>query len=614
MKKIYFPVILLISFFSVASFTMSCKKNFFTATSTTNLSQTTIFTDSANAEGFLANIYANAGFASSPSRFTYTTLSGSVIPCGGLDAACDEAEISHTYSTTALAFALGSVNAGNVTDDAFKTCYAQIRTVNQIYANLSVVPLKSANKVQMKAEAQFLRAWFYFILLEHYGGVPIIGNNIYTYTQFISEHRRSFADCVNYITSQCDSAAAILPTTQTGAAYGRASAGACLALKARVLLYAASPLFNNPGGLANKTPQDIATAQTIIVSGKSVTVPADTIKSYVGYLTYDQHRWQLAENAANAVIGLGVYKLGTDSTNVAGYGEEGAFQEMFTERPNTEYIFQEMEPNANTILENLFQPPSRTGSNGSFPYQGLVDAFPMANGKAITDPTSGYNPNNPYANRDPRLRYSIIYDQSLLGNRTPNGQINGYSPVNIFIGSYNGNTTGTDAVYQGTPTGYYCNKMLDPQAISQGFFAVTNRCLPLIRYAEIGLDYAEAANEFEGPTANVYQAVNAIRQRAGIPGLPTGLTKDQMRTAIQNERQVELAYEGHRFFDVRRWVIADQTENINASGMEVDRNGASVTYKQFIVRQHTFHTQMYLWPFPQTEIGKGAGLAQNPGY
>lgn len=472
MKKIYVPVILLISFFTAASVTMSCKKNFFTATSTTNLSQTTVFTDSANAEGFLANIYENAGFAVSPTRFTYKTLSGTYIPCGGLEAACDEAEISHTFSTTALAFALGSINAGNVTDDAFKTCYAQIRAANQIYANLSSVPIKSANKVQMKAEAQFLRAWFYFILLEHYGGVPIVGNNVYDYTQTISEKRRSFADVVSYITSQCDSAAMTLPTTQTGPNYGRASQGACLALKARVLLYAASPLFNNPtpGGFGpdgNKTPQDIATAQTIIVGGKTVNIPIDTVKSYAGYLTYSANRWQLAKDAASAVIGLFAYKLNTDVTSIPGYGAENALQYMFSLRPNPEYIFTEMEPNANTLLEGLFQPPSRTGANGAFPYQGLVDAFPMSNGKAITDPTSGYDPNNPYANRDPRFESSIIHNGTLIGNRTPNGQINGYSPVVTALfftnGAYNG---GTDAVYQGTPTGYYNNKMLDPAAIS----------------------------------------------------------------------------------------------------------------------------------------------------
>jgi len=608
MKKIYVSAITFIFFFFMILGMVSCKKDSFLGqTTTTNLTQTTIFSDSAYAEGFLANIYSNAGFATSPSRFTYVTSSNATIPCGGLDAACDESETSHTYSTAALEFAIGSVNAGNVkptatSDDAYNTCYTQIRAVNQLFKNISTVPIKAANKAQMVAEGRFLRAWYYFILLEHYGGVPIIGDTLYTYTQYIPAVRSTFAQTVSYITSQCDSAAKVLPTTQSFIGYGRASAGACMALKARTLLYAASPLFNKPPSATAEAPSDIAS------SG---------VKPLVGYTSYDPTRWQQAEAAAYAVIQLQAYQLYSDSSNIPGYGEEGAFQQLFTERYNDEYIFQLMEPGGNSILEGLFNPPSRTGANGAFPYQGMIDAFPMANGKAITDPTSGYDPTNPYANRDPRLRYSIIYDQSLLGNRTANGQIDGYSPVNIYLYPVNGVLTGgTDAVYQGTPTGYYNNKMCDPQAISEGFFAVTNRCLPLIRYAEILLDYAESANEYEGPTTLVYEAVNAVRQRAGLNPyqLPTGLTQTQMRTAIQAERRVELAYEGHRFFDVRRWLIADQTDNIEAQGMEVDRNGSNAAYNIFAVRKHNFRTAMYLWPFPQSEIGKGSGLVQNPGY
>ncbi len=598
----------------------SCKKEgFLNATATTNLNKQTVFTDSANAEGFLANIYSNVGFSISPTRFSYTTSTLVSIPCGGLDAACDESEISHTYSTAALAFALGSVNAGNVPDgsvqssvasaDAYYVCYQQIRAVNQLFANISKVPLLASNKAQMLAEARFLRAWYYFILLEHYGGVPIVGNAIYDYTQTIPTKRSTFDQCVIYITGQCDSAAQVLPVVQTSLGYGRASGGACLALKARVLLYAASPLFNKPASMASvQAPSDIASA---------------TVRPLVGYPSYDATRWATAEAAAMAVIQTHAYQLFTDSTFLAGYGEEVPFQYLFTIRgtmnnvTNNEYIFQLMFP-PNDYLEGLFQPPSRTGANGAFPYQGTVDAFPMANGKAITDPTSGYNPNNPYAGRDPRLKCTITYDQSLLGDRTPNGQIQGYSPVNIYLTNSGGALSGgTDAVYQGTPTGYYNNKMLDPDAISGGlYFNPTSRCLPLMRYADILLDYAEAANENEGPTALVYQYVNEIRQRAGLNpyALPAGLTQVQMRAAIQTERQCELAYEGYRFFDVRRWLIADQTENIEAQGMEVDRTSTTATYKIFPVRKHNFTTKMYLWPFPQAEIGKGGGLVQNPGY
>jgi len=615
MKKIYFPIIAL-TFFSFAMTFMvsSCKKEgFFTATSTTNLSQTTIFNDSANAVGFLANIYSNVGFSTSPGRFYYTNASGTNITCGGLDAACDESEISHTFSTTALAFAIGSVNGGNVTDDAFKTCYTQIRAVNQLLKNLPVVPLQAANKIQMKAEARFLRAWYYSILLQHYGGVPLVGDTLYNYTDVISEKRATFANLVNYIVSECDSAATILPASQSGLGYGRASKGSCLALISRVLLYAASPLYNN------SNPSSFG--QNGNASPASLTGNA-TLQSYIKYPTYDATRWTLAKNAANAVINLGAYQLSTDSMFLAEYGEESAFQYLFTLRYNNEYIFQLMLGSGNNYLEDLFNPPSRDGGNGAFPYQGMIDAFPMQNGKAITDPTSGYDPTNPYAGRDSRLKASILYDQCLMGNRTPTGAINGYSPVNIYLTNVNGVLVGgTDAVYQGTPTGYYNNKMVDPNSVAAAVQAPAYTCLPLMRFAEILLNYAEAANESGGPTADVYQALETLRKRAGISpgtdgtyGIGAGLSQTQMRVAIQTERQIELAYEGQRFFDVRRWLIADQTENIEGEGMEIDRTGTSVAYKPFAVRKHTFTTKMYLWPFPQAEIGKGSGLVQNPGY
>jgi len=626
MKKIYVPVIVLILFPLMSGFLVSCKKNsFLQANNTTNLTQSVIFSDSAYTVGFLANIYSNIDFSASPSRFTYTTLSGAGIPCGGLDAASDESEVSHTYSTTALAFALGSVDQNNVTDDAFKTCYGQIRAVNQLFQNLSKAPLQSVLKTEMLAEARFLRAYYYFILLEHYGGVPIVGYNVYDYTQPIPETRATFDQTVTYIISQLDSAQKVLPMIQTGANLGRASGSICMALKARLLLYAASPMFNEPNGMANKGPLDIASSAQ---------------KPLVGYTDYQLSRWALAKNAAYAVISLGQYRLATDSNYLSGYGEEGAFQYMFTQRQNPEYIFQYNQPQSGGLaanyLEGLFNPPSRTGANGAFPYQSMVDAFPMHNGKAITDPTSGYDPNNPYANRDPRLRYSIVYNGSLLPIRENNGSIPGYSPIITALPFVDGveQQGGQDAVHQGTITGYYNNKMVDPASVANaGLASPTNRCLPIIRFAEMLLDYAEASNELNGPTDSVYLSLELIRKRAGISpgttldiagrptyGLAAGMSQAQMRTAIQNERRIELAYEGHRFFDVRRWLIADQAESQQEYGMQVDMNSTTgsnvvtLSYKPFAVRKHNFSTRMYLWPFPQSEVGKGRGLIQNPGY
>ncbi|GAB3931921.1 RagB/SusD family nutrient uptake outer membrane protein [Mucilaginibacter myungsuensis] len=566
----------------------SCKKGggFLDATATTDLTQASVFADSARTIGFLANIYAGANFSANPGRFGV----------GGMDAATDESEPSRASSTTASAFATGTINAGIVEDRPYSICYTNIRAVNQLLKNLPRTPMRAVNKARMVSEARFLRAWYYAALVKHYGGVPLLGDTLLTYENQINVKRNTYDQCVKYIVSELDAAAAGLPNRQTGQDYGRASKGACLALKSRVLLYAASPLFNG----------------TTLVADAGGSASPDL----VGYPTADPNRWKDARDAAAAVVALATFSLHTEpADNVAANVPGAGFQGVFTRRENTEYIFQYLNVGSSD-LENLFLPPSRAGSNGAFPYQGMVDAFPMANGKLISDPTSGYNPNDPYTGRDPRFNYSIIHDQTVLLVRLGNGTTNGRAPVNIFIGTYNGQSTGVDAVKQGTVTGYYTNKMLDPNAIAATILFGSRRVFPLMRYAEVLLNYAEAANEYEGPTTLVYDAMNAIRQRAGLNPyqLPTGLTKDAMRTYIQNERRIELAFEEHRFWDVRRWKIAPQTENVQSEGMEVRRTGNSVTYNRFNLTKHSFRPAMYLWPFPLSETGKSPSLVQNPGY
>jgi hypothetical protein len=583
MKQLYFQAIAY-SLFLVLFLLASCKKDgFLGQTSTSNLTEETVFKDSANTVHFLAGIYANVNFSFAANRFTYGPNAFSQTPNGGLDASSDEAEVFKSGGSTALAWETGTINAAVVTDDAYKKSYVNIRAVNQLLKYLPKSPINSFAKTQMKAEARFLRAWYYAILVKHYGGIHLVGDSIYNYTDKIPVTRNTYEQCVNYIVSECDAAAQDLPTTQSGVSYGRASKGACLALKSRVLLYAASPLFNASPVTGAKDP------------------------ALVGYTSPDPERWKAARDAASAVISLGAYALYTDNST-PGIG----FQTVFTKRYNTEYIFEFMSNNGNYDLEALFQPPSRTGQNGAFPLQGLVDAFPMANGKLITDPTSGYKPQDPYTGRDPRLNFTVIHDQTPLQNRLASGS----SPVNIFQGTFNGVVAGPDAVHLGTQTGYYTNKMLSPTAVANDFIHPTERVLPMIRYAEVLLNYAEASNEYDGPTALVYNAMNAIRQRAGLNPyqLPAGLSQADMREAIHNERRIELAFEEQRFWDVRRWKIAEQTDNIQTMGMEVNRNGAAVTYTQFAVRKRNFRPAMYLWPLPQSEVAKSPELIQNPGY
>jgi hypothetical protein len=585
MKKLAFLALL---FFGLAAVFSSCKKSgFLDQTVTSSLDETSTFSDSSNAMQFLNNIYVNIGFATDPKRYhdgpPITTYSA------GLEAACDEAEGPNAASTNGfIQFATGSVNPTVVPSDAWKICYSNIRAVNQFLKHIPVIPFNSALKAQVSAEARFLRAWYYTMLMQHYGGVPLIGDTIYATADNISVKRNSYRQCVNYVLSECDAAGAVLPVTWTGAQYGRASRGACLALKSRVLLFAASPLFNN-GGLAGGNA---------------------ALDSVVAYPDADPNRWQLAADAARAVIALNAYQLFVDSTSKPGELGYG-FQELFTKRYNTEYILNSMMGD-NKYLESLWDLPSRGGSGGSHPYQEIVDVFPMSNGLDITDPNSGYDPNNPYQNRDPRLGYTIIHDSTLrvtFGTNQP-------SPALLYI-----NTAVTppiassgDAVHKGTLTGLYIYKMVDPTVINNSV-GNTTRVIPLIRYAEIALNFAEATNEATGPTPEVYQAVESIRQRAGLRPyqLPTGLDQVQMRAVIQKERRLELAFEGFRFFDVRRWMIAEQTENQMMHGMEVDR-GPGVVYKPFNVRKHNFTKAMYLWPLPLSEIAKSPELLQNPLY
>lgn len=545
------------------------KKNFLDQTETTDLNEQTVFADSARTVAFLNNIYVDIGFAENVTRFGN----------GGLDAASDESEPQKSAAvTTSVQFATGTVNPAIITGDAWNTCYADIRRVNQLLRNVHNTPVPSFVRNVMVGEAHFLRAWYYANLVKHYGGVPLVGDTVYDVNDHISAARNTYKECVDYIVAECDAAAGSLPLTRIREDYGRASGGAALGLKARVLLYAASPLFN--GG------------------------NVDAANTLTGYTDNDPQRWKLAADAAQAVMDSHAYSLYEDNTTAPGYG----FYYVFTQRVNTEYLLARMQ-SGNRELETAWQPPSRNGANGGFPYQQTADAFGMANGLPITDPSSGYDPEDPYTGRDPRFAYSFIRDQTLL---IQNNSLQ--EAVNIYL-TADGKASSQDAVHAGTPTGYYTNKMLDANIAANNIHG-SARCFPLIRYAEILLDFAEASNEFDGPTQAVYDAVDLVRRRAGLSPyeLPAGLSQAGMRSAIQAERRVELAFEGHRFWDVRRWKIASVTENQQMNGMEVRRNGSNVTYTVFPVRKHNFRDAMYFWAIPQSETAKSPELKQNPSW
>jgi hypothetical protein len=243
------------------------------------------------------------------------------------------------------------------------------------------------------------------------------------------------------------------------------------------------------------------------------------------------------------------------------------------------------------------------------PTQNLVEAFPMRNGKAITDPTSGYNAATPYINRDPRFNYSIIFNESRYATS---------SGSQTAVLTYE--SSGSDG-FPATTTGYYSRKMCD-STISANSSSNTNRAWPLIRYAEMLLNYAEAINEAGQPQL-AYPKLIELRSRAGIDpgtnnlyGLKANMTIAEMRDVIQNERRIELAFEDHRWVDIRRWKIAMVTNNQFNKIMRITRasNGTYTYNREESVRRHNFRPEMYLLPIMNDEIRKMPAMVQNPGW
>lgn len=605
---------------------VSCTdSSFLDETLTTDLDREVVFSDSTYTAGFLTDIYTSIGFDTDPDRFSITAF-GITTDYGGLQTACDEAMYKRTSTiTTDVMFATGTINSQLVSDDAWKKCYASIRKVNIFLKYVDGSPIAEGVKKQYIAEARFLRVWYYAILLRHYGGIPLIGDAVYDITDEMKTTRDTYEDCVNYIVGECDAIINlnVLAKRRTGRDYGRISEAACRALKSRVLLYAASPLYN---GIDDKY------------------APTDEYKKLLGYPTFDQERWKKAYDAALDVIAMQEYRLfvwnktgdanSSNSTPEMGWGFYAVTSmpsdfANFTEDPDNQpgeiykqgafcEVILDKTADKGNHREKLYGPPTSGGNGASgYVYKDLADLFPMVDGKPIGESTYQYDILNPNVNRDPRFTNSILFD----GGYFCTG-VSAYTQIRISQGA--GATS--DAVYQGTPTGLYVKKTTSRATCGNSYIGCP-QSRPLIRYAETLLNYAEAANEYYGPNhsdqyTSVYDALKAIRSRAGIEagadgmyGLKPNMSQDEMREAIRLERRLELAFEGHRFFDVRRWKIAEETDNKVMHGLEITVNSdGSKTAKEFEVNKHTFRPAMYFWPIPYNEIIKSPDLLQNPYY
>lgn len=519
----------------------------------------------------------------------YTILPSGFLYIGGamMASASDEAE--HTLETSSVQlFNTGAWNAVINPDPAWNNYFAGIRRVNKFLStadsvNMDVLRLNPnagvqltyqtqlANVKNLKYENRFLRAYFYFELIKRYGGVPIIKTPLNLDADFRNLKRDSLATCIRFITNECDSAAANLPVVYTDVtSLGRITKGAALALKSRTLLYAASDLFSTTTWATGYTHPEL------------ISVPGDR-----------SVKWQAAATAAKAVIDLAGtgYVLDTYA-NIAKPASYTSKEQILTRREG-----------ASNSFEYASVPIGYDGGqSGTTPSQNLVDDYEVKVNASTAVPFDWNNPAHaaaPYSNRDPRLGLSILVNNTNFKGR----------PVESFMGGLDGLPK-----VRATKTGYYILKWLDQNNnLLTGTSSVHN--WPLIRLAEIYLNYAEALNECQPGNTDIKLYVDKVRQRSGVamPVLPAGLTQSQMRDAIRHERRVEFAFEDHRLWDLRRWMQAPAVLGAPLKGIKITKNAdATFSYQVITVEERRFDPKMYFYPIPQNELNIANEWAQNP--
>jgi hypothetical protein len=410
---------------------------------------------------------------------------------------------------------VGAHNPGNVSRfrDKWNACYSGVGRANDFLANIDKVPMDDALIQRLKGEAYFLRAYFYSNLVNYFGGVPLILDA----PDFAVQGklpRNTREEVINQVLVDLDNAASILPLSYS--APGRATKGAALALKSRVLLY--------------------------------------------------ESRWAEAAQTAKAVMDLNEYGLFPDY--------RGLF--LLPNENNEEVIFdvQYKTPEYTHALDIIIELQMNVA-----PTMDLVDSYLMKDGLPISESTS-YDPAQPYENRDPRLHQTVV--------------IPGYM--------YRGGIV-SDTKYFSTGFGFkkyttYQDNVAQPSLLQSEINLI------LLRYGDVLLMYAEAQNEATGPDESVYLAMNQIRARAGMPNLPAGLDKDQMREVIRHERRIELAGEALYLHDIRRWRTA-----------EVNMNAEVLNSKREVIQVRSFNpARDYLWPIHEITIQENPALEQNDNY
>lgn len=416
---------------------------------------------------------------------------------------------------------------GGYVHQVYVNNYQAIAAINSFLANVGRV-LSGEKLKEYKGQAFFLRAFSYWWLAKLYGNVPIVKNNPFTISYTAHKATSPRDSVLLFIESDLDSAIAYLPNVPY--TDGHAVKGTAEGYMVRVLLF------------ENKYSQAAAMAKQIM----------------------DQGQFSL-----NPCYSCNFYKPDQNSSK----------EIMFSVKYQAPTI---LHPGNLSSAEQTVDFKSELGT------QDLINAYEMANGRSITDPTSGYDPNDPWSDRDPRMRMTFFFPGDTKAQGWP------FTQYPVAVPGQNGWIKGY----------YVVRKWLTPGITDPNDATVDDNDFVLLRYAGVLLMYAEAQNEAVGPDQSVYQAINQVRERVGMPDLPPGMTQDQMRQAIRLERRVEFAMEGIRYFDLRRWGIATQVLN------------GFVQNPLYYPNIKTKYQPNYdFWPIPQYEIDFNAPeMKQNPGY
>lgn len=592
MKKINITIL------SILLFMSSCSDSFLKVDPLDKYSDAAVWSDPALVSAFVNNIYLGQ-------HYGFHTLM--------LSSLCDESmEVWSWETQPILKSEISPSYVGALGPNfwirafhnlSWNKLYGNIRSCNSFFENVEKYNLEGGDIDRLKGEVHYLRGYFYFWLLSMHGGVPLIEKS-YTTSDDLLVARNTLEETVNFIVKDLDEAARVLQTSTDKA---RASKGAALALKSRVLLYVASDLFNSNASWS----------------------PGYANPELVSYTSGDRRaRWQAAKDAAEDVMELDVYGLYGQKVYTDPQEATDNYVNIFLNHGTSEDIMLTYYDYVNHGSANFEQPrvglfnsPNGFhGWGGNTPIGQYIDAYENIDG-TIFDWNNPVQKANPYTGRDPRFYANILYDGASWRQRPDD--VVGSDPLGIVqtgfyetaSGSY---TPGLDTRqgpiedWNGTYTGYYMRKFLDPTVNHQ--YEIQSYPFRQIRYAEIVLNYIEACLEL-GEEDEAVEKLNDIRERAGMPEIPTTETGAALKERYRNERRIELSYEGHRFFDIRRWMIApDVLKNAQGIDIRYPYGSTQPTYTVTEVQERAWNNKVYLLPVLLDEMNKNELLIQNPGY